>query len=91
VPAASPGEPAPSASPASPSRANRARLLRRIFEVDPLLCPRCGGGLTVVSVLTDPNVVDRILRHLSERDLPTSTHARDPPTDLAAPADAPAA
>ena len=69
-------DPAPQAPP---SRASWARLLRRIFEVDPLLCPRCGGALAVVAVLTDPKVVDRILRPLTERGLPTSVHARDPP------------
>jgi len=66
---------------------NWARFPRRIFEVDPLLCPRCGGGLAVVAVLTDPKVVDRILRPLSERGLPTSPHARDPPADPADPPD----
>ena len=35
-------------------------LLRRIYEVDPLLCP-CGGELKIISVLTEPMVVDRIL------------------------------
>ncbi len=86
VPTAQYSEPAPSASP---SRANWARLLRRIFEVDPLLCPRCGGRLAIVAVLTDPKVVDRILRHLTERGLRTSVHARGPPADP--PADSPAA
>ncbi len=42
------------------------RLLRRIVEVDSLLRPRCGGQLAVVAVLTDPKVVDRILRHVLE-------------------------
>ena len=41
-----------------------ARLLRRVLEVDPLLCPKCGVEMRVVSVLTDPQVVDRILRHV---------------------------
>lgn len=40
-----------------------ARLLRRILEVDPLLCPRCDVEMVVVSVITDPQVVDRILNH----------------------------
>jgi hypothetical protein len=38
-----------------------ARLLRRILEVDPLVCPRCGVAMRVVSVITEPGVVDRIL------------------------------
>ena len=36
------------------SRASWARLLRRILEVDPLLCSRCGIEMTIVSVITDP-------------------------------------
>ena len=42
-----------------------ARLLRRILEVDPLLCPRCGVEMRVVSVITEPETVDAILRSLS--------------------------
>ncbi len=41
-----------------------ARLLRRVLEVDPLLCPQCGVKMKVVSVVTEPRVVDRILRHV---------------------------
>jgi hypothetical protein len=41
-----------------------ARLLRRILEVDPLWCPRCGVEMRVVSVITEPGVVDRILGHV---------------------------
>jgi hypothetical protein len=39
-----------------------ARLIRKIFEADPLLCP-CGGRMRIASFITDPRVVDRILRH----------------------------
>ena len=39
-----------------------ARLIRKIFEADPLLCI-CGGRMRIVSFITDPWVVDRILRH----------------------------
>jgi hypothetical protein len=65
--AAKPPEPAPTSPAVRASRASWARLLRRIFEVDPLLCPRCSSEMKVVSVITDPAVVDRILRHLRER------------------------
>jgi hypothetical protein len=50
-----------------------ARLLRKIFEVDPLICA-CGGRMQMVSFITEPRVVDRILRHReSER-----CNAKDP-------------
>ena len=35
----------------------------------------------MVAVLTDPEFADRILRHLTERGLPTSVQARGPPAD----------
>ena len=31
-----------------------------------MLCP-CGGKMKIVSVITDPRVVDRILRHLESQ------------------------
>jgi hypothetical protein len=67
------------AEPTSRSRASWARLIRRIYEVDPLLCPRCQGPLALISVLVDPRVVDAILRHLDVSDEPLTLHARDPP------------
>jgi hypothetical protein len=44
------------------ARSTWVRLLRKIFEADPLLCS-CGGRMRIVSFITDPRVVDRILRH----------------------------
>jgi hypothetical protein len=41
-----------------------AELLRLIYEVDPLVCPRCGGPMRVVALIQDPKVIDKILRHL---------------------------
>ena len=41
-----------------------AQLLQRIFEVDPLRCPRCGGDLKVLAFVLDPDVIAAILRHL---------------------------
>jgi hypothetical protein len=54
-------------------RASWARLIQRIFEADPLLC-RCGAEMKIVSFITDPRVVDRILRHLESQ----ACRARDP-------------
>jgi hypothetical protein len=45
------------------ARSTWARLIRKIFEADPLLC-RCGGRMHIFSFITDPRVIDGILRHL---------------------------
>ena len=47
------------------ARGRWAELLRRIFEVDPLACPRCRGLMRIVAVITDPAVITRILAHRS--------------------------
>ncbi len=55
------------AAPAPPSLPEAGRwpeLLRRIFEVDPLRCPRCGHEMRIVAFITQPRVIDRILTHL---------------------------
>ena len=44
------------------ARSTWARLIKKIFETDPLLCT-CGGRMRIVSFITDPRVVDRILQH----------------------------
>jgi hypothetical protein len=44
------------------ARSTWARLIKKIFETNPLLCT-CGGRMRIVSFITDPRVVARILRH----------------------------
>jgi hypothetical protein len=41
-----------------------AEMIRKVYEVDPMLCPRCGGQTKVIAFLTDYAVVDRIINHL---------------------------
>ena len=37
--------------------------LRRIYEVDPLACPRCAAPMRIVAAITDPAVITCILVH----------------------------
>jgi hypothetical protein len=46
----------------------RQTLIRRIYEVDPLVCPRCAGEMRVVGFITQPVAIKRILDHLRERE-----------------------
>jgi len=39
-------------------------LIRKVYEVDPLKCPKCGGRMTVMAFLTRASVIDRIIDHL---------------------------
>ena len=55
-----------------------AELLRRIFEVDPLACPRCRGLMRLVAGITDPAVITRILAHRA-RPRDHAPRSRSPP------------
>ena len=46
------------------SRASWARLIKKIYEVDPLVCKKCGSPMRILAVITDPDEVNNILRHL---------------------------
>ncbi len=61
------GEPVTMAdgSPGSKAaRRNWARFIRKVYEVDPLLCPDCGGTMKVVAFIDDRAIIRRILIHL---------------------------
>lgn len=51
-------------SPAPPRHRRWAELLQRVFALDVLACPNCGGRMRVISTIDDPRVVRRILTHL---------------------------
>jgi hypothetical protein len=52
-----------------------AERLRRVFSIDVRLCERCGGTARIISCIENPEVIRRILTHLTARDSP----ARGPP------------
>jgi len=57
-----------------------AELLKRCFAVDVLACPRCGGRMRLVALVTEAASVRRFLRGLGEStDAPARAPARGPP------------
>jgi hypothetical protein len=58
-------------------RRSWAQLIKRIYEIDPLVCPTCGTGMKVIAFITEHDVVDAILRHLERKE---SREARGPPS-----------
>ena len=51
-------------------RRSWARLIKKVYEADPLICPRCGRPLKIVSLIDDCAVIERMLRHLKLWDRP---------------------
>lgn len=65
------------APPRIPSKKWR-ELIKKVWEVDPFDCPRCGSEMRMIALIDDGEVIEKILRHLDlwpEEALP----ARAPP------------
>jgi hypothetical protein len=57
-----------------------AACLRKIFEVDPVKCVKCGGEMKLVSVILDDRELDRILAHQGwPTEFPKTKASRAPP------------
>jgi len=39
-------------------------MIRKVYETDPRLCPRCGGQMRIIAFIEEPKVIDRIIGHL---------------------------
>jgi hypothetical protein len=58
-----------------------AALMRRVFALDVLACPRCGGRLRAITTVQDPAVVRAILAHLGLAPGPDSPGPAPPQPD----------
>ena len=45
-------------------RKSWARLIQKIYEVDPLICPKCHGQMKIISFIEEQVVIKQILQHL---------------------------
>ena len=64
---------------------NWARLIAKVYDVDPLTCRKCGGKLKIVAYLHDQRAVRKILDHLGlsepEQERPPPPEVRYVPVD----------
>lgn len=63
------------------SRKNWARLVRKIYAVDPLVCPKCTGQMRIISFIEDQQIVKKILAHLGLYLVRSKPLPRAPPRD----------
>jgi hypothetical protein len=53
-----------------------ARLIAKVYQVDPLVCPRCGQRMSLIAFVTDQMAISKILDHPG---LSTPEAAKPPP------------
>jgi hypothetical protein len=75
APAVSPDVRTADTPPAAYARYLSAVLRARIYAILPLLCPVCGSEMRLIAAVTEPEPVQRILRHLGEPPLPPYWYA----------------
>jgi hypothetical protein len=75
----------PTPEPAPPPKRSQAHylwavLIARIYEVFPLLCPKCGGQMRLIAFITEGAQIRKILDHIGvDSEPPHISPARGPP------------
>ena len=64
------------------SRLSWAKLIKRVYEVDPLLCPFCGADMRVLTFITDFATARAIRRSLKLPAQEPEPLAHGPPHEL---------
>ena len=75
----------PAPEPVAPPKRSKAHylwavLIARIYEVFPLLCPKCGGQMRLIAFITEGTQIRKILDHIGvDSEPPHISPARGPP------------
>ena len=73
-------QPEPALPKRSPAHYLWAVLIARIYEVFPLLCPKCGGQMRLIAFVTEGTQIRKILDHIGvDSQPPHLSPARGPP------------
>jgi len=59
-------------------RKNWARLISKIYEVDPLTGPKCHGPIRVISFIEDQDVIKKILQRRTSPQAPWTVGGKAP-------------
>ncbi len=79
--------PSPNPQKTETSRLDRRRwamLIKQIYHADPLLCPKCGGAMKIISFIEarQGNVIRKILQHCGLWDFGEKPAPRPPPVPI---------
>ena len=56
----------------SAKRSALARLINKVYGIDPLICKKCGSKMLIVAFIMDPDQIDKIMQHLKKQGRPLS-------------------
>jgi hypothetical protein len=51
-------------------------MIQKIYEVDPLICPKCQGRMKLIAFIGDQKVIEKILKHLELREMKAGLRAK---------------
>jgi hypothetical protein len=54
-------------------------FIRKVYETDPLICPKCQGEMRIISFIDQPGVIKKILQHIGLWEESHAPPERDPP------------
>jgi len=61
------------------ARKRWANLIRHIDEVDPLVCPRCGGMMKIIAFITESRAIRAMLDSVRRSGTSSAAGSRHPP------------
>ncbi len=39
----------------------RADMIRKVYEIDPMICPLCGGKMSIISLIEEPRTIEMLI------------------------------
>jgi len=54
-------------------------FIRKVYETDPLICPKCQGEMRIISFIDQPGAIKKILQQTGLREESHAPPERDPP------------
>lgn len=55
-----------SAVEAKKQKSTWAKLIKKVYGTDPLVCPKCGSDMEIKAIIMEPEEINKVLHHLAK-------------------------
>ena len=52
----------------SAKRSAWARMINKVYGINPLICEKCGSEMQIVAFVVDPEQIEKIMQHLIKQE-----------------------